>query len=195
MIALAWHTEFETAMKAQLIAKFLRMRQIWSNPAVFPSLIRLFTRSTAARVNRVTTEGEKEKPRSVEYHAARHARMRSLSRQIGLRDITIVVSLSFLPMTSAERSVCAAAFGKSDNLARQWARKVKRVCPSLECPFATQWLLPGCFSVLFRRGGGVEGAEFPLGYTYVWVKRSKNETETEGGRERERERSELNRRS
>lgn len=127
--------------------------------AVFPSF--LFTRSTSARVNRATTEDEKEKLQSVEYHAARHARMRSLSRQIGLRDITIVASLSLSCRWRARSVLCAAAFGKSDNLARQWARKVKRVCPSLECPFATQWLLPGCFSILFRRGGGRGGQDSP----------------------------------
>lgn len=63
------------------------------------------------------------------------------------------------------------------------SQEVKRVCPSLECPFATQWLLPGSFSVLFRRG--IRGTGLPpLGY-------AQKDPRTKQRRKEQREESEL----
>lgn len=100
------------------------------------------------------------------------------------------LSLSFSSRWRAQKVLCAAAFGKSDNLARQWAGKVKRVCPSLECPFATQWLLPGRFSVLFRRGEEGGEAGFPPLRLHVCASEKIRERNRDGGNGEER--SELN---
>lgn len=92
-----------------------------------------------ARVNGMTTKSKRgrERQRGMRKRARscsrcnlvlRGTRMRSLNRGIGLRDITTTASL-FLPVSRAffslscslldERSLCVAAFAKSDNLARQ----------------------------------------------------------------------------
>lgn len=67
-------------------------------------------------------ETEKAKLRSVQYRAARHAHKHAFAKQADRitryydRGLFLSLSLSFFPMTIV---LCAAAFGKSDNLARQ----------------------------------------------------------------------------
>lgn len=98
--------------------KFLRRKTYdLYNSVVFPSSTNAVAYKKLGLMERqLKVRKQEEDPRSVhyKYRAVRHVRMRSLSRQIGLRP-----SFSLFPPDDERGTFCAAAFGKSDNLARQ----------------------------------------------------------------------------
>lgn len=145
---------------------------------------------------------KREELHSMQSRAVRHARTRPLSRRIGLRDITTVASPLFVSLSlflslflswwahlseAHARTPYAAVFGKSDNLARQWAEGLSVFAllsnahsrHNGSCQGACQF-----FSGKERKGKREGQRRVPLELRTCDQKRSK---EPEGRRERERE--------
>lgn len=111
--------------------------------------------------------------------------MRSLSRQIGLRDITTAAIFLSLSLSSRWRHVEHSMQQHSANRITWRDNEPGRLSVFALLSNAHS-RHNGCCQGVFQFFSE-EGQDSPLGYIYVWSKRSENETETGGT-----ERSELN---